>query len=76
MSNIIKFLGNKKVTVKPSTPFGNLEIDFLDSLSKMSGLFNVDEKKTEQLTVWTGFTPEQLEAIKQEKLVAIGEKEE
>jgi len=48
----------------------------LDSLSKMSGLFNVDEKKTEQLTVWTGFTPEQLEAIKQEKLVAIGEKEE
>ncbi len=35
MSNIIKFLGNKKVTVKPSTPFGNLEIDFLDSLSKI-----------------------------------------
>ena len=26
--------------------------------------------------LWTGFTPEQLEAIKQEKLVAIGEKEE
>ena len=35
MSSIIKFLGNKKVTVKPCTPFGNQEIDFLDSLSKI-----------------------------------------
>ena len=46
----------------------------LDSLAKISGLFNTEEKKSEQLTVWTGFTPEQLEAIKQEKLVAVGEK--
>ena len=36
----------------------------LDSLSKISGLFDTDEKKTEQLTVWAGFSPEQLEAIK------------
>ena len=35
MSSIIKFLGDKKVTVKPCTPFGNQEIDFLDSLSKI-----------------------------------------
>ena len=35
MSSIIKFLGGKKVTVKPCTPFGNQEIDFLDSLSKI-----------------------------------------
>jgi len=35
MSKIIKFLGNKKVSVKPCAPFGNLEIDFLDSLSKI-----------------------------------------
>jgi hypothetical protein len=48
----------------------------LDSLAKISGLFDT-EKKQEQLTVWTGFTPEQLEAIgsKNTKLVAHGEKE-
>tara|TARA_Y100000401_G_C8307597_1_gene217863 strand:- start:306 stop:1061 length:756 start_codon:yes stop_codon:yes gene_type:complete len=47
----------------------------LDSLAKISGLFNTEDKKQEQLTVWTGFTPEQIEAIKQEKLVAVGENE-
>jgi hypothetical protein len=48
----------------------------LDSLAKISGLFNT-EKRQEQLTVWTGFTPEQLEAIggKNTKLVAHAEKE-
>ena len=48
----------------------------LDSLAKISGLFDT-EKKQEQLTVWTGFTPEQLEAIggKTTKLIAHGEKE-
>ena len=35
----------------------------LDSLAKISGLFDT-EKKSEQLTVWSGFTPEQLEKIK------------
>ena len=30
MSNTIKFLGNKKIMVKPCTPFGSLEIKFLD----------------------------------------------
>ena len=35
----------------------------LDALAKMSGLFDT-EKKQEQLTVWTGVTPEQMEAIK------------
>ena len=34
----------------------------LESLSKISGLFDT-EKKQEQLTVWQGFSPEQLEAI-------------
>ena len=38
----------------------------LDALAKMSGLFDT-ERKQEQLTVWTGFSPEQLEAIKDEK---------
>ena len=49
----------------------------LDSLSKMSGLFATESKKSEQLTVWAGFTPEQLESIKDGKkeLLAHGEKE-
>jgi hypothetical protein len=51
----------------------------LDALSKMSGLFDT-EKKQEQLTVWTGFTPEQIEAIKGEngetKVLAHAEREE
>ena len=51
----------------------------LDALAKMSGLFDT-EKKQEQLTVWAGFTPEQLEAIKSEKseqnVLAHAEKEQ
>ena len=39
----------------------------LDSLSKISGLFDTQENKTEELTVWAGFSPEQLDAIKDEK---------
>ena len=35
----------------------------LDSLSKISGLFDTGEKRTEELTVWAGFSPEQLESI-------------
>ena len=51
----------------------------LDALAKMSGLFDT-EKKQEQLTVWSGFSPEQLEAIKNEKseqnVLAHAEKEQ
>ena len=51
----------------------------LDALAKMSGLFDT-EKKQEQLTVWAGFSPEQLEAIKSEKseqkVLAHAEREE
>jgi hypothetical protein len=39
----------------------------LDSLAKMSGLFDTQEKKTEELTVFAGFSPEQLETIKDTK---------
>ena len=35
----------------------------LESLAKISGLFDTQEKKQEQLTVWAGFSPEQLESI-------------
>ena len=51
----------------------------LDALAKMSGLFDTETKK-EQLTVWAGFSPEQLEAIKndksEQKVLAHAEKEE
>ena len=51
----------------------------LDALAKMSGLFDT-EKKQEQLTVWAGFSPEQLEAIKsdkgEQKVLAHAEKDE
>ena len=48
----------------------------LDALSKMSGLFDTD-KKQEQLTVWQGFSPEQLEAINggKKELIAHAERE-
>tara|TARA_R100000742_G_C4253536_1_gene71624 strand:- start:79 stop:822 length:744 start_codon:yes stop_codon:yes gene_type:complete len=49
----------------------------LESLAKISGLFDT-EKKQEQLTVWAGFTPEQMEAVKdgeKTKLIAHAEKE-
>ena len=50
----------------------------LEALAKMAGLFDT-EKKQEQLTVFTGFTPEQMEAIsggEKTKLVAHKEKDE
>ena len=47
----------------------------LDALSKISGLFDTEQKK-EQLTVWAGFSPEQLEAIKSDgKTQLIGHEE-
>ena len=50
----------------------------LDALSKISGLFDTEQKK-EQLTVWAGFSPEQLEALNnggETKLIGHKEKEE
>ena len=50
----------------------------LESLSKISGLFDT-EKKQEQLTVFQGFTPKQLEALqngKETNMLAHTEKEE
>ena len=36
----------------------------LDSLAKMLGLFDTEDKRTEQVTAWVGFSPEQLEGVK------------
>ena len=48
-----------------------------DTLARMSGMYDTQDKKSEQLTVWAGFSPEQLEALNNgnKKLVAHAEKE-
>jgi len=49
----------------------------LDSLSKIAGLFDLGEKKSEQVTIWAGFSPEQLEEVKKHgepELIAHAEK--
>ena len=47
----------------------------LESLSKIAGMFDTAEKKTEQLTVFAGFTPEQLEEVKNGKTQLLAHKE-
>ena len=48
----------------------------LESLTKIAGLFDTQDTKSEQLTVWAGFSPEQLEALNgTKKLVAHAEKD-
>ena len=42
----------------------NAKLRSLDSLAKISGLFDTEEKKSEQVTIWAGFKPEQLEGVK------------
>ena len=48
----------------------------LESLTKIAGMFDTQDTKSEQLTVWAGFSPEQLEALNGNKeLIAHAEKE-
>jgi hypothetical protein len=47
----------------------------LESLAKIAGLFDTGSEK-QQLTVWGGFSPEQLKSVKNEKLLAHGETED
>jgi len=46
----------------------------LESLAKISGLFEQDTKGHQELTVWQGFSPEQLDEIKEPTLLAHAEK--
>ena len=51
----------------------------LDSLAKISGLFDLGEKKSEQVTIWAGWSPEQIEEVKKHgksELIAHAEKTE
>ena len=56
----------------------NAKLRSLDSLSKIAGLFDLGEKKSEQVTIWAGFSPEQLEEVKKHgepELIAHAEKD-
>jgi hypothetical protein len=48
-------------------------------LARMAGLFDKESKKSEQVTIWAGFSPEQLEEVKNHgkpKIIAHAEKDE
>jgi hypothetical protein len=50
----------------------------LSDLAKMAGLFNTEAKKSEQVTIWAGFSPEQLEGVKKHgkpEIIAHAEKD-
>ena len=57
----------------------NAKLRSLDSLAKISGLFDTEEKKSEQVRIWAGFSPEQLEGVKDHgkpQIIAHAEKDE
>ena len=48
-------------------------------LAKMAGLFDKESKKSEQVTIWAGFSPEQLEEVKNHgkpEIIAHAERDE
>ena len=47
----------------------------LESLAKISGMFAVEQDKNQQLTVWGGFSPEQLKSVEGEQVLLHGEVE-
>ena len=66
----------RKTRTKDPCPVCDKNLYYNQHYSKRIGLFETDTKK-EQLAVFQGFTPEQLENLngKETKLVAAGEKE-
>ena len=65
-------------TIADMSENDNAKLKSLDSLSKISGLFDNEEKKSEQVTIWAGFSPEQLEEVKKHgkpELIAHAEKD-
>ena len=51
----------------------------LEGLAKMAGMFDTDEKKSEQVTIWSGFSPEQLAEAKKHgntELIAHAERDQ
>jgi hypothetical protein len=74
-----KWLIERYKTVADLAENDNAKLRSLDSLAKISGLFDQDEKKSEQITVWAGFSPEVLKEAEKHgkpKLIAHAEREE
>ena len=46
----------------------------LESLAKISGLFDTQDTEKQQLTVWSGFSPEQLAEVEGKQPMLVGEK--
>ena len=51
-------------TIADMAESDNAKLRSLDSLSKISGLFEQSQIKSEKLEIWAGFSPEQLEEVK------------
>ena len=51
------------------------QLKALDSLAKISGMFEQEQEKKETLTVWGGPSVEQIESLKDEKIIAHAERE-
>ena len=66
-------------TMADASESDTVKLRSLDSLAKISGLFDSIQNKSEQVTIWSGFTPEQLEEVKNNgkpELIAHAEKDE
>ena len=64
-------------TIADMAESDNAKLRSLDSLSKISGLFEQSQIKSEKLEIWAGFSPEQLEEVKKHgkpELIAHAEK--
>ena len=71
------FLIRRYKTLADGGETDNAKLKALDSLSKIKGLFDRETKK-EQVTIWAGFSPEQLEGVKkhgQPELIAHAERD-
>ena len=66
-------------TMADASESDTVKLRSLDSLAKISGLFDSTQNTSEQVTIWSGFTPEQLEEVKNNgkpELIAHAEKNE
>ena len=66
-------------TMADASESDTVKLRSLDSLAKISGLFDSIQNKSEQVTIWRGFTPEQLKEVNEHgkpEIVAHAEKNE
>ena len=72
------FLIRKYKTMVDGGETDNAKLKALDSLAKISGLFDTAQQKSEEVTIWAGFSPEQLKEVKKHgkpEIIAHAEKD-